>query len=131
MSSQIWRFSYDQDSLKEITESGKLVFPEINPHISGKHNSIEKIIEDMSVGCFVILANFKSFENTGTVRAGGIVIDISGYDVSVRWKRIIPSISLHPHKIGAEQWERENVFLINAPRAKEFKLDALRKKLFP
>lgn len=130
MSSQIWRFSYDQDSLKEIVESGKLVFPELNPHIAAKHNSIEKILADMSVGCFVILANFKSFENAGAVRAGGVVTGMSGSDISVQWKRIVPSISLHPHKIGAEQWERENVFLINAPRAKEFKLDALRKKLF-
>jgi hypothetical protein len=131
MSSKIWRFSYEQDSLKEITESGKLVFPDINPHIAGKHNSIAKIVEDISIGCFIILANFKSFENTGTVRAGGIVTEISGNDISVHWKRIVPSISLHPHKIGAEQWERESVFLINAPRAKEFKLDALKKKLFP
>ncbi len=130
MSNQIWRFSYDPDSFQQIIESGTLPFPEINPHVAGKHNTIDKIINDMSVGSFVILANFKVFENTATVRAGGIVEDISGGQLSIRWKRIVPSISLHPHKIGAQQWERESVFLINAPRAREFKLDALRKKLF-
>jgi len=131
MSSKIWRFSYSEENLKSILESGCLQFPEINPHIAAKHNSVDKIISDMRVGCFIILANFNTFENTGTVRAAGLVTKVSGDDVEVVWKKIVPSLSLHPHKIGAEQWVRENVFLINAPRAKEFKLDKLKKKLFP
>lgn len=130
MSSKIWRFSYSEDSLKSIIDSGRLHFPEMNPHISGKHNSVDKVISDMSVGCFIILANFKSFDNTGIIRAAGIVTSISSDGISVSWKKVVPSLSLHPHKIGADQWARESVFLINAPRAKEFKLDALKKKLF-
>ncbi len=131
MSSKIWRFSYSEDSLKTIIESGKLHFPDINPNIQGKHNTRDKIISDMGIGCFIILANFKDYENTGTIRAAGLVINISSESVDVTWKKVVPSLSLHPHKIGAEQWVRESVFLINAPRAKEFKLDALKKKLFP
>lgn len=131
MSSKIWRFSYNEESLKSIIESGKLQFPEMNPHTSAKHNSVDKIVADMSVGCFIILANFRTFENTGTIRAVGQVTNISGESVDVTWKKIVPSLSLHPHKIGAEQWARESVFLINAPRAKEFKLDVLKKKIFP
>lgn len=131
MSSKIWRFSYDENCLKDIISSGRLNFPELNPHGPGKHNTVEKIISDMSVGCFIILANYTSFDNSGKIRAVGVVSSILGDHVDVLWKKLIPSLSLHPHKIGSEQWLRENVFLINAPRAKEFKLDLLKKKCFP
>lgn len=131
MSSKIWRFSYTEDSLKSIIDSGVLQFPEIIPHPSAKHNSKDKIIADMRIGCFIVLANFNSLGNVGTIRAAGLVTEIANDSVRVSWKKLVPSISLHPHKIGAEQWLKENVFLFNAPRAKEFKLDALKKKLFP
>ncbi|WP_219861517.1 hypothetical protein [Vreelandella piezotolerans] len=130
MSNQVWRFSYSEDTLKYILDSGKLMFPEMNPHTSGKYNTVEKVISDMSEEALIILANFKAYENTAVVRAAGKVTGINGSDVFVTWRKVVPSLSLHPHKIGADQWVKENVFLINGPRAKQFKLELLKKKLF-
>ncbi len=131
MHSKIWRFSYNEHELKSIIESGTLTFPEINPVSSIKHNSKDKIIADLRVGCFIILANFDSFANTGTIRGLGKVTKINNNEVEVFWKKVVPSRSLHPHKIGAEQWVKESVFCFSPPRAKEFKLDLLAGKMFP
>ena len=130
MSNKVWRFAYDENSLKTILDSGELVFPAISPYSPGKHNTEDKVLADMGVGALVILANFKPHERIAVVRAAGKVTNIADGSVIVDWKKVVPSLSLHPHKIGAEQWEKENVFLINAPRVKQLKLDALKKKLF-
>ncbi|MFP3342667.1 hypothetical protein R0J87_09165 [Halomonas sp. SIMBA_159] len=130
MSSQYWRFQYNADALKEIIDSGKLVFPELNANAAGKYNTVEKVVSDMSLGAFIILANFNLNDRSATVKAAGIVTDVSDSAVCVQWKKLIPSLSLVPHKIGAEQWREEPVFLMNLPRAREFKLDKLKNKHF-
>jgi len=131
MSTQVWRFAYEENSLKYVLESEIATFPGFNPLGEGRHNSVESIVSDMKVGAVIILANFNIIDSSATVRAAGKVKDIRNDSIYVEWKKIIPSLSLHPHKIGAKQWEKESVFLINPQRVRDFKLDRLIKKCFP
>lgn len=131
MSTQVWRFAYEENSLKSILESETVIFPEFNPLGEGRHSSVESIVSDMKVGAVMILANFSITDSSATVRAAGKVRDIKSDSIYVEWKKIVPSLSLHPHKIGAKQWEKESVFLINPQRVRDFKLDRLVKKCFP
>ena len=110
---------------------GNSNLPGFNPLGEGRHNSVESIVSDMKVGAVIILANFNIIDSSATVRAAGKVKDIRNDSIYVEWKKIIPSLSLHPHKIGAKQWEKESVFLINPQRVRDFKLDRLIKKCFP
>lgn len=131
MSTQVWRFAYEENVLKSILGSETATFPEFNPLGEGRHNSVESIISDMKVGAVIILANFSATDSSATVRAAGKVKDIQDCSIYVDWRKIVPSLSLHPHKIGARQWEKESVFLINPQRVRDFKLDRLVKKCFP
>lgn len=130
MSSQVWRISYEADSLAEVISSGELHFPQLNEFGPGKHNNRDKILSDMGEGAFLILANYNSVDGVASIKAAGVVTKIGDDEAEVNWKKVVPSLSLNPHKIGAEQWKSEPVFLMNAPRAKEFKLDKLKKKMF-
>lgn len=130
MSTQFWRFAYEEDSLKSILNSEALPFPEFNSLSDGKYNSTKDVISSIRIGAVVILANFNTTNDSATIRAAGKVKDIKEGSVIMEWKKLIPSLSLHPHKIGAKQWSSESVFLINPQRVRDFKLDSLAKKLF-
>lgn len=130
MRSKYWRFSYDENSLPSIVGSQSLPFPELS-YPTAKHNTKEKIIADLRIGSIIVLANFNYFESIGTARAIGVIENLNDDTIKMLWKTIVPSRSMHPHKIGAEQWKNENVFCFNAPRAREFKIDVLAKKYFP
>ena len=130
MSTQFWRFAYEEDSLKSIVNSENLPFPEFKQLSDGKHNSVADVISSMKAGSVIILANFNAVENSATVRAVGKVKDIKEEEIQVEWKKLVPSVSLYPHKIGAKQWSKESVFLINPQRVRDFKLDKIANKLF-
>lgn len=130
MRSRYWRFSFDENALGAIVESDQLPFPELNSP-AAKYNSKQQVMADLRVGSIIVLANFNHFESAGTARAIGVVESISELQVKMSWKKIIPSRNMLPHKIGAEQWKKENIFCFSVPRAKEFKIDLLADKFFP
>ena len=76
MSTQFWRFAYEEDSFKSIINSENLPFPEFKNLSDGKHNSVSDIISSMKAGSVIILANFNAVESSATVRAVGKVKDI-------------------------------------------------------
>jgi hypothetical protein len=130
MRSKYWRFSYNESSLKQILSSEELTFPEISSQPS-KYTTNAQILNDLRPDVFIILANYESNTNTATARAIGKIESIIDDTATVSWKKIIPSRSFHPHKIGATQWANDNVFCFNPSRIKDFKLDTLASKLFP
>lgn len=130
MRTQFWRFAYEENSLDSIVNSEYLPFPEFSNLSDGKHNSVADIISRMKLGSVIILGNFNDVENSATIRAVGKVKDIKEEVVKVEWKKLVPSVSLYPHKISTKQWLQESVFLINPQRVRDFKLDKLKSKLF-
>ena len=130
MRTQFWRFAYEENSLQSIVNSENLPFPEFSPLSDGKHNSVADVISSIKPGSVIVLANFNDAENSAIIRALGKVKDIKEDEVKVEWKKLVPSVSLYPHKISAKQWLKESVFLINPQRVKDFKLDNLKSKLF-
>jgi len=131
MRTKFWRFAYDEDKLKDILASNELFFPNLSIWPSAKNNTEEKIIRDLKAGYFILLANFDSISETGTVRGVGKIISLENSQPVMQWKKPIPSWSLHPNRRGGvPQWEKEGVFSFDVNPAKRYKLGTLTKKLF-
>ena len=131
MRTEFWRFAYDDESLKEILASDKLVFPNLGRWPSAKNDTEEKITHDLMIEHFILLANYNRTSETGTVRGVGKVINLENPQPLIQWKKPIPSWSLHPNRRGGvQQWENEGVFCFDVEPAKRYNLDSLTKKLF-
>lgn len=126
---KFWRMAYEEENLKSIIDSGTLVFPDFKRWPMAKNKIASSITSDLRVGSVIFLANFKHYENTGTVRAVGEVSNIIGDEVEMRWKKVVPSWSLVTHKIASEQWAQEAMFCFNVKPVKEFRLDVRSAKL--
>jgi hypothetical protein len=132
MRTKFWRFAYKEEALTAILASSSLVFPDLSRWPQAKNCSEEAIICDLRVGHFVLLANFNSTAETGTVRGVGKIESIENSTPKVQWKKPVPSWVLNPDpRGGVAQWNKEGVFCFDVNPAKRYKLDALTKKLFP
>lgn len=132
MRTKFWRFAYKEEALNDILASSSLAFPDLSRWPQAKNYSEEAITADLRVGHFVLLANFNSTAETGTVRGVGRIESIEDSIPKVQWKRPVPSWILQPDRRGGvPQWKKEGVFCFDVNPAKRYKLDALTKKLFP
>lgn len=132
MRTKFWRFAYKEEDLKDILASSSLVFPDLHRWPQAKNYSEEAILSDLRVGHFVLLANFNSAVETGTVRGVGKITSIESQTPQVDWKKPLPSWVLQPdQRGGVAQWSKEGVFCFDVNPAKRYKLDSLTKKLFP
>ena len=131
MRTKFWRFAYNDNLLKDIMASGQLIFPGLDLWPAAKNDSEEKIMSSLKVDHFILLANFDSTSETGTVHGVGKVINIKNGEPIIKWKKPIPSWALQPDRRGGvPQWKKEGVFCFDVNSAKRYKLDSLTKKLF-
>ncbi|ACA88753.1 hypothetical protein [Shewanella woodyi] len=126
-----WRVAYEDEQLGEILKSKALVLPDLSRWPIAKNKNEEKIVSELKVGHFVLMANFNPNNEIGTVKGVGKITKNDVGSVEVEWKRPIPSWSLTPNaQGGVQEWRNEGVFCFDAEPAKRYKLQALTSKLF-
>ena len=131
MKTAFWRVAYEDEQLGEILKSKALVLPDLSKWQVAMNKNEEKIVSEMKVGHFVLMANFNPNSEIGTVKGVGKITKIEEGNIEVEWKRTIPSWSLTPNaQGGVQEWRKEGVFCFDAEPAKRYKLHALTSKLF-
>lgn len=131
MKTAFWRVAYEDEQLGEILKSKALVLPDLSKWQVAMNKNEEKIVSEMKVGHFVLMANFNPNSEIGTVKGVGKITKIEEGNIEVEWKRTIPSWSLTPNaQGGVQEWRKEGVFCFDAEPAKRYKLPALTSKLF-
>lgn len=131
MRTKFWRFAYEDNELISILRSDELSLPDLSKWPTAKNNSPDKILEDIKVGNFILLANFDRTSEIGIVKAIGKVIAKSDGKINMHWKKPVPNILLSPNiQGGVTVWKTEGVFCFDAEPAKKYKLDDHTKKTF-
>jgi hypothetical protein len=125
-----WRFAYDETKLQLILSESKLVFPNFTQWPLSK-NTEDKVLLDIKVGHYILLANFNLNTNTGAVRGVGKIISKEDTGFVVEWRKPVPFWNLSPNvQGGIQQWRNEGVFCFDATPVKHYKLAPLTEKLF-
>jgi hypothetical protein len=128
---QFWRCAYDGDRLADILESSAIEFPELKLWPKAKNRDSERILSDMRVGDFVLLANFDRSSEIGAVRGVGRISGVEDEIITMEWRSPRPSWGLTPDiRGGVQQWLNEAVFCFDAEPARRYKLKERTTKLF-
>ncbi|MFJ9993296.1 hypothetical protein ACIQSO_21490 [Pseudomonas putida] len=131
MRTRFWRFAYNEHQLTAILESDQLPLPDLSQWPRAKNTSPQKILEDIKVGHFILLANFDRASESGKVKVMGKVLAKGDAGITLHWKKTVPSILLNPNaQGGVAEWQTEGVFCFDVEPAKRYRLERHAEKLF-